>query len=41
MTIQDIGLLGKKIAVGLVIALIPFLLYFGGLWLIRHVLTSR
>ena len=33
MIIHDIDLLARKIAVGIVIAVVPFLLFFGGLWL--------
>jgi hypothetical protein len=38
MIIHDIYLLARKIAVGILIAVVPFLLFFGGLWLIRHLL---
>ncbi|TDW99230.1 hypothetical protein EDB95_0239 [Dinghuibacter silviterrae] len=38
MIIHDVDILLRKIAVGIVIALVPFLLFFGGLWLIRHIL---
>jgi hypothetical protein len=38
MIIHDSVLLVKKIAVGILVAVIPFLLFFGGLWLIRHLL---
>lgn len=38
MIIHDIDLLARKIAVGILIAVVPFLLFFGGLWLIRHLL---
>jgi hypothetical protein len=38
MTIHDIYLLFRKIVVGIVVATVPFLLFFGGLWLIRHIL---
>lgn len=38
MIIHDTALLAKKIAVGIFIAVVPFLLLFGGLWLIRHFL---
>lgn len=38
MIIRDIYLLARKIAVGIVVAVIPFCLFYGGLWLIRHLL---
>jgi hypothetical protein len=36
--IQDIVLLVKKIAVGLLVLAVPLAIYFAGLWLVRHVL---
>lgn len=38
MITHDVALLVKKIAVGIFVAVVPFLLFFGGLWLIRHLL---
>jgi len=36
MQIQDILLLAKKITVGIIVFLIPLLIFFAGLWLIQH-----
>jgi len=43
MTINDVSLLGKKVLVGVIVTLIPFIIIFGGLWLTRKLLekTSR
>lgn len=38
MTINDVSLLGKKILVGIIVTLIPFIIIFGGLWLTRKLL---
>jgi len=38
MILQDILLLLKKIAIGVVVALVPFLIYYAGLWAVRHIL---
>jgi hypothetical protein len=38
MTINDVSLLGKKILVGVIVTLIPFIIIFGGLWLGRKLL---
>jgi len=40
MTINDVSLLGKKILVGVIITLIPFIIIFGGLWLGRKLLEQ-
>lgn len=40
MTVQDILLLIRKIAIGIVIALIPFLLYFAGLRIVQTILIK-
>jgi hypothetical protein len=36
MTTQDIGILLKKILVGILVFLVPFTIFFSGLWLVRH-----
>jgi hypothetical protein len=38
MTINDVSLLGKKVLVGIIVTLIPFIIIFGGLWLTRKLL---
>jgi hypothetical protein len=35
--LQDTILLIKKIAVGILVFLVPLTIYFAGLWLVRHV----
>lgn len=35
--LQDIVLLIKKIAVGVLVFAVPLVIYFAGLWLVRHV----
>ena len=35
MTLTDINTLGKKIAIGLVVAIVPLVLITGGLWLTK------
>jgi hypothetical protein len=32
MTVSDVSILGKKILVGVIVTLVPFILIFGGLW---------
>lgn len=38
MTFTDIILLGKKIAVGILLIIIPFTILYGGLWLLQEFL---
>lgn len=38
MTINDVSLLGKKVLVGIIVTLIPFIIIFGGLWLTRKLM---
>ncbi|HMG10341.1 MAG TPA: hypothetical protein VK609_17630 [Mucilaginibacter sp.] len=40
MTINDVSLLGKKILVGVIVTLIPFIIIFGGLWLTQKLLSE-
>jgi hypothetical protein len=40
MTLNDVSLLGKKILVGVIITLIPFVIIFGGLWLTQKLLSD-
>ncbi len=39
MTRSDVTLLVKKILIGIIVTIIPFLILFGGLWITRKVLT--
>jgi hypothetical protein len=41
MTISDVQLIGKKIAVGIVVATVPLVILLGGLWLIQQILTDK
>lgn len=41
MTQNDIKLLAKKILVGIIITLIPFLILFGGLWITKQLLEGQ
>lgn len=41
MTINDVSLIGKKVLVGVIVTLIPFIIIFGGLWLGRKLLEQR
>jgi len=40
MTINDVSLIGKKVLVGVIVTLIPFVIIFGGLWLGRKLLEK-
>jgi hypothetical protein len=39
MTLSDITLLAKKILIGIVVTVVPFLILFGGLRLIQKLLN--
>jgi len=41
MTLSDVTLIGKKILVGIVVTVIPFIIIVGGLWLTQHVLSKH
>jgi hypothetical protein len=41
MTINDVSLLGKKVLVGVIVTLIPFIIIFGGLWLTQRLLSDN
>jgi uncharacterized protein YneF (UPF0154 family) len=41
MTLSDVTLIGKKILVGIVVTLVPFIIIFGGLWLTQKILTDH
>lgn len=40
MTLSDVTLLGKKILVGIIITLIPFIIIVGGLWATQKILKG-
>jgi hypothetical protein len=40
MTLSDVTILGKKILVGIIVTLVPFIIIFGGLYLTRQLLSS-
>jgi len=40
MTLTDIKILGKKIAIGLLVAIVPLILITGGLWLTKTLLDK-
>lgn len=40
MTINDVSLIGKKVLVGVIVTLIPFIIIVGGLWLGRKLLEK-
>jgi len=41
MTLSDVSLLGKKILVGIIVTLVPFIIIAGGLWLTQKALTRN
>jgi hypothetical protein len=41
MTLADVSILGKKILVGIIVTLVPFVIIFGGLWLTQKLLTDN
>ncbi|WP_428330055.1 hypothetical protein [Mucilaginibacter sp.] len=41
MTLSDVSLIGKKILVGVVITLIPFIIIAGGLWATQKLLSDK
>jgi hypothetical protein len=41
MTLSDVSLIGKKILVGVIVTIIPFIIIVGGLWLTQHLLSSN
>jgi hypothetical protein len=41
MTLSDVTLIGKKVLVGIVVTLVPFIIIFGGLWLTQKLLTNH
>ena len=41
MTLADVTILGKKILVGIVVTLVPFIIIFGGLYLTQSFLDKK
>jgi hypothetical protein len=41
MTLSDFTILGKKILVGIIITLVPFIIIFGGLYLTQRLLGDK
>ena len=41
MTLSDVSILGKKILVGIIITIIPFVIIAGGLWLTQKALGGN
>lgn len=41
MTVSDFSILGKKILVGIIVTLIPFIIIFGGLYLTQRLLGDK
>ena len=41
MTLSDVSILGKKILVGIIITIIPFIIIAGGLWLTQRLLSHN
>jgi hypothetical protein len=41
MTLSDVSLIGKKILVGIIVTIIPFIIIVGGLWLTQHLLSGN
>jgi hypothetical protein len=41
MTLADVTLIAKKIGVGIIVTLVPFVIISGGLWLTKKVLTDH
>ena len=41
MTLSDVALLGKKILVGVIVTVVPFIIIAGGLWLGQKLLTDH
>lgn len=39
MTLSDVSLIGKKILVGIVVTVVPFVIIVGGLWFTQHALS--
>jgi hypothetical protein len=38
MTLSDVNIIAKKILVGIIVTIVPFIIIFGGLWLTPRLL---
>ena len=38
MTLSDVSLIGKKVLVGIIVTVVPFVIIVGGLWFTQHAL---
>lgn len=41
MTLSDVTILGKKVLVGIIVTLVPFIIIFGGLYLTQRLLSKQ
>jgi len=41
MTLSDVTILGKKILVGIIVTVVPFVIIAGGLWLGQKALSNH
>ena len=41
MTLSDVSLIGKKILVGIVVTVVPFVIIVGGLWFTQRALSTH
>ena len=41
MTLSDVTILGKKILVGIIVTVVPFIIIAGGLWLGQKALSDN
>jgi hypothetical protein len=41
MTLSDVSLIGKKILVGIIVTVVPFVIIVGGLWFTQHALNTH
>ena len=41
MTLSDVSLIVKKVLVGIIVTVVPFVIIVGGLWFTQHALTTH
>ncbi|MDB5157464.1 MAG: hypothetical protein JWR50_2171 [Mucilaginibacter sp.] len=41
MTLNDVTLIAKKVGVGIIVTIVPFVIIFGGLWLTQTLLSKN
>jgi len=41
MTLSDVSLIGKKILVGIIVTIVPFVIIVGGLWFTQRALSAH